>query len=166
MPFTATDYGRSIDIEGRAGKILAHVNHNKINTFNAHTDVIAYGSALVRGTKYDDAVAPTATGGEFIGIAIREVTDETYFNTNGDSGYDIGQYFTRLTVGLIYVPVETDIAIGDPVFFRHTDNGALVGNFFRNDADTANADEITAGAKWFKPALAGELAILELNLPV
>lgn len=166
MPFTANDYGRSIDVEGRAGKILAHVNHTKIHTFNAHTDVIAYGSALIRGTKYDDAVAPTATGGEFIGIAIREVTDETYFNANGDAGFDVGQYFTRLTKGLIYVPVETDVTPISSVFFRHTDTEGFVGNFFRADADAGNADPITTGAKWFKPALAGELAILELNLPV
>lgn len=165
MTFYANDYGRIIDAEPRSGQVLNFTLNQRVNTYNKFTDVIAFGSAIVRGTEYDDGLSPTATAGEFIGIAIREVVDETVKDVNGHIGIKAGQYFARLTKGIIAVPVEVDIAIGDPVFFRHTDNGLLVGKFFRNDADGGNADEITVGAKWFKPALAGSHAYLELNLP-
>lgn len=166
MPFTASDYKRQIDLEPRSGLVLDNIPNNRYHTYNAFTDVIAFGSAVIRGTNYDDGLSPIATGGEFIGIAIREIVDESVFDVNGQVGVKVGQYFARLTKGVIAVPIETDIAIGDPVFFRHTDNNPLLGKGFRNDDDGGNADEITAGAKWFKPGKAGGHAYLELNIPV
>lgn len=165
MPYTINDYKPQIDQDVRAGKVLEFVDNTKFSTYNEFTDVMAFGSAVVRGTAYDDGVSPTATGGEFIGIVIREIINEDAKDENGNLGIRAGQYFGRLTKGIIVVPIEVDIAIGDPVFFRHTDNGLLVGKGFRNDDDGGNADEITVGAKWFKPGKAGQTAYLELNLP-
>jgi hypothetical protein len=165
MPYTSNDYGPQIDLEPRVGTVLNYVDSNRFSTYNAFTDVIAFGSAVIRGANYDYGLSPTATGGEFIGVAIREIVEEDQKDVNGQLGIKIGQYFGRLSKGIIKVPIETDIAIGDPVFFRHTDNGLLVGKGFRNDDDGGNADEITVGAKWFKPGLAGGSTYLELNLP-
>jgi hypothetical protein len=165
MPYTINDYSPQIDLDTRVGTVLNYVDSTRFSTYNEFTDVIAFGSAVIRGTNYDDGVSPTATGGEFIGVPIREIVEEDQKDVNGQLGVKVGQYFGRLTKGIIKVPIETDIAIGDPVFFRHTDNGLLVGKGFRNDADGGKADEITVGAKWFRPGLAGKSAYLELNLP-
>lgn len=166
MVFGINDYKFSIDVPYRAGTVLDHYSNNRVNSFNEENVVIPFGAPLVRGTRYNDALLPSATGQEFVGVAIREIIDESVFDDNGDAGYKAGRYFARMTTGLIVVEIETDIAIGDPVFFRHTDNGGFTARKFRNDADGANADEITTGAKWFKPGLASDgYAILELNLP-
>ncbi len=165
MPYTSSDYGPQIDKEVRVGTVLNYVDSTRFSTYNEFTDVIAFGSAVIRGTNYDDGVSPEATGGEFVGVAVREIIEEDQKDVNGQLGVKVGQYFGRLTKGIVVVPIETNIAIGDPVFFRHTDNGLLVGKGFRNTADGGKADEITVGAKWFKPGLAGGVAYLELNLP-
>ena len=88
---------------------------------------------------------------------------------SGDLGY-LGETETAsvATHGRVYVTAETDVIMGDPVFFRHTlaDNAAVPQTeqlgALRNDADGALATRI-AGAEFMHSALAGELTIVKLT---
>ena len=72
------------------------------------------------------------------------------------------------THGRFYVVAETDVAKGDPVFFRHTlaDNAASPQTqqlgMLRNDDDGGTAIQI-AGAEFMHSSIAGELTIVKLT---
>ena len=85
----------------------------------------------------------------------------------GVGGVALLEEATVLRKGRVWVPIEEDIAVGDPVFFRHTagGGGTEIGAF-RNDADTASADALPE-ATWLQGGTAAGdgIALLELNLP-
>lgn len=62
--------------------------------------------------------------------------------------------------GTIWVRVETDIAIDDPVFYRYSGAGQI--GAFRN-ATAAGADVELTNARWMSPGKAGGIAKLELG---
>lgn len=123
---------------------------------------IAFGRAVVRGTADDQCILPSAAGQGFLGVS--EFTT-AWSETAGDLHvYTENREVNILDFGKIAVYTETNVVPGDPVFFRHTAGVApldIVGRF-RNDADTANADQIT-GATFESTALAGEIAIIKLR---
>lgn len=72
-------------------------------------------------------------------------------NPNDVDVYEEGASVDLILAGPAIVQVETDIAIGDPVFVRKTATGTEVAGAFRNDADGGDAVQL-ANAMWIKPS--------------
>ncbi len=152
---------------------------------------VPFGVAVVMGTNDNQVRLPddggyfASIGGlaatvpavnKFVGISIyhapNAACDEAPLALpvgNGDIGYLRDTETASLaTHGRIYVVSETDVSIGDPVFFRHTlaDNAAVPHTqqlgALRNDADGATARQIV-GAEFMHSSLAGELTIVKLT---
>lgn len=127
--------------------------------------VSPFGVAMVAGADGTvQAKLPTATGQVFIGVAIHKHRAPLNVDPATATGIEDGDTMSLLTKGRIWVTVEEAIAIGDAVFFRHTQAGAEQAGAFRNDADTADADEITS-ARWLSTTTGPGLALLEINVP-
>jgi len=82
--------------------------------------------------------------------------------------YEVGAQVDILTKGEIPVLVEMAIAIGDPVFVRHTATGTEVFGAFRNLADGGDTVQLT-DARWTEPSWTDSqgrlVAMLNINIP-
>lgn len=123
---------------------------------------IGFGVGLVQTAVEGQTALPSATGFVFEGVSVQ--TNKPVQNATGEAQYDAGEEITVLRKGRIWVYAEVAVAVNDPVFLRHTVNGALVPGDFRNDADTARADQIT-NARWITATTAAGLAQIEINIP-
>lgn len=122
---------------------------------------VGFGLAVIQGAADNEVVVPTSTGGVFRGVTVRNL-DVNNDDATQTALYKQDRFLTVRNFGYIVVKAEVAVSKDDPVFFRHTANGALdTLGAFRNDADTANADEIT-GAKFAESAEAGELVRIVL----
>ena len=106
----------------------------------------------------------SATGQDPVGVLVHTHAQED--PTLADPlGVALLEPASVLRRGRIWVVVEEAVAVGDPVFFRHTAGagGSEIGAF-RNDADTASCDQIT-NAQWLQGSAGAGVALLELNIP-
>lgn len=165
MPTITNDYsfiGGAIE-----GQLATAVNCTRRSALNETGLVLPYGRALV----YDTSTTgfynlPSVTGQKFMGVIERTVIYENETDSQGFFGFPVDVEFDFDSTGDIYVFTETDVTPNDPVFFRHTANGAgkdVIGRF-RNDADAGTCDQVLVGASWQGSFLAGDFAILTLNL--
>ena len=136
---------------GFAGQ-LADLNPKEIVSYIAEGD-INFGTPCVRGTAEDQVKLPTATGGDFVGVAC--YTNASY--AENENGYASTEVLSVIRSGYVFVKVEQAVTAGDSVFFVHTGN---VGQF-RKDANTDKADAIT-GATFETAAAAGGIALVRL----
>jgi len=106
----------------------------------------------------------SATGQAPVGVLVHTQAQQNPALA-GSLGVDLLEMASVLRRGRIWVRVEEAVAVGDPVFFRHTagGGGSEIGAF-RNDADTASCDQVTAAA-WLQGSAAAGVALLELNIP-
>lgn len=78
----------------------------------------------------------------------------------GSDAVKDGDALNLLVEGAIYVKVEEAVAVGDPVYCRHTTgDGDEPPGGWRMSADTSKAAQVL-GARWLKGAGAGEIAEL------
>lgn len=121
---------------------------------------IAFGIAL-----------PSATSFVFEGISIARAKGRPKDNTvsppvTSEAQYRTAEPVPTLRKGRIWVRTEDAITPASDVYLRHTANGALLQpGQFRSDADTANADDVSAFCSWLQAAGAGVLVPLDINLP-
>lgn len=157
---TQLSYGYDMEI-GQPG-LLFDIGNNSVLTYRAEEN-IGFGFGLVKGTGDQDALLPVDGLGEFVGVAIR--TQAVEQDASGDAFYAEKSAVSVLTRGRIYVRVEQDVVLGDPVFLRFAVGapGTVIGEF-RKDADTATAYEIER-ARFVRGAVEGGLAVVEINLP-
>ena len=150
-----------------SGFTLTETDANLSNTAiqaNVTTEAIPFGRAIVRGTAGERSGTLPSTGGQrFEGVAER-------IHTNVDPTNAAGEItpFSDMSIGYRgewLVEVEQDVALTDPVYFRHSvgAGGSQLGAW-RKDADTATAD-LVPNARWSQAASAGGLAVLSLNVP-
>lgn len=129
--------------------------------------IILFGSAVCQGTATNGLILPADANSVFRGVAVKtdvfEKRSGYSLDSNEDMGYPTKYELGYLLRGVIGVKVATAVAITDPVYWVHTTNGASVKGLWRNNADTANAVQVTA-ARWVTPASAGNVARLALNL--
>lgn len=88
-----------------------------------------------------------------------------YPTERGDTG--LKQYATLdlLRKGRVYVLLETDVAIGDEVHVRATVNGGNTTlGICRATADGAHTIDLTEIASWQSAGVAGDIAILEIDM--
>lgn len=133
---------------------------------NGAAAAVGFGIAVRR-----DATNPedqfdvfNATGQDCVGVLVH-----THAQENPDLADPLGvdqlEVASVLRRGRIWVVVEEAVAVGDPVFFRHTagGGGSEIGAF-RNDADTATCDQLTQAA-WLQGSAGAGVALLEVNVP-
>jgi hypothetical protein len=91
------------------------------------------------------------------------------FGSTLPNGASLAEGCSVLSHGIVWVTAESNVAKGDPVFARHTPNGAgkLTLGALRNDGDAAAGVDTArqVPARWYTTATAGNLAAVELNLP-
>lgn len=148
------------------GQYATTINTNIRSLLNQSGVVVAFGRAVVWDDTNDQLELPDAAGEKFLGVSVRTVIYEDALDAGGFAGFPNGREMDYMTSGDVFVFVETDVKPNDPVFFRHTANGAgkdVIGRF-RTDADTATCDEITTIANWAGEYSAGDLAKLTLNV--
>lgn len=110
---------------------------------------------------------PDAASQEVMGITVFTHFAESFDPAlAGDDAIAQNESANLLRKGTVWVTVEAAVVAGDPVFFRHTagGGGAVLGRF-RNDADTATADQIAAARFVTTQATPDGLAKVEINLP-
>jgi hypothetical protein len=137
------------------------VNRVSVSRANEETVAVEYGRPAVEGT--DGAkqfLLPSAAGENFLGITLHS-HDREDLDADGVSPDEPAELLRK---GRIWVKVFEAIALGDDVYYQHTANAGAVPGDWRNDADTANADQLVQ-AQWLTAASAGELALLEINYP-
>lgn len=129
-------------------------------------DEMPFGIGVFQGSAFDEAKIPYGAG-TFLGVV---AYDQSYPNSraSGDATVPAGGPVAVVRKGRVWVMVEEAIALGDAVYVRHTGTAPEQRGAFRNDADTADAQQISAGARWFagdRVVNGVRIAGLELNLP-
>jgi len=131
-------------------------------------DSIRYGQAVVAGTNVDRQVlTPSVTGEKFMGISIAIWQIEQQLNsypTTSSGLYAAQMVLPVLRRGAIWVKVNVDVEANDPVYMVYANADPLLIGNFRNDAGTLEADLVPT-ALFRKAAKAGELSVVEINLP-
>lgn len=143
----------AVALEGQ----LADLQPRSIAGYAAEVEV-PFGRLVIQGTKDSQCKLPATTGFKPLGVTVHSHAREIDAVTKNDM-------VNVLRQGAVWVRPETVVAAGGAVYVRHTagDAGQTPGRF-RADADTDKAD-LLAGARWRTSAGAGQLAILEINLP-
>lgn len=150
---------------GRLGLAAEPFNPSTIETKVQPAGKSYFGRMVSRdGVSEDKIVAPAGAASNRVGVVVS--THSLPSNEGGDDPHYAAQDSVMvMNKGRIYVAIEEDIAVGDDVYFRHTAGGGGTKlGAFRNDADTATADQLT-NARWIKGGTAAEgIALLELDV--
>jgi hypothetical protein len=132
--------------------------------------IIRFGQAVVRGTVNQElnGRSPSVTGEIFRGISIKtpalEQVETAYPNTVSVGLYNIADSFSVMRKGRVAVKVLQDVGVDDPAYFVFSDADPLNVGYFRKDDGGGVADAVPTG-KFVSAALAGGLAVLEINIP-
>lgn len=176
MPIGAGAYAMKIGQEGDVGSTESSrlIIGTAEGFRNAEGGNLPFGRFVVRDAAGEpgDLILPNTAGQEIIGVtyAIKNVSSRTA-NTAEGVGYPDGFAVSVVKkVILMFVIPETDLAIGDSLFVRHTDEAvptALQGRGkVRNDNSGGNADALVVGTyKVARPCLAGEVGAVTIEFP-
>lgn len=152
----------SYDLTHKDGFVGQVADLQIANVFTKVAEVaVSFGLAVCRGTADNQGTLATATGGKFLGLAVRTVTGTA--DTNGTRTYAIGESLNLIDEGTIHATCEDGCVPGDAVFFRHTAGaGGTVIGALRTDVDTASADAIP-NATWESTTTAGSIGIVKFK---
>ena len=148
--------------KGLAGQLADIGNHDVITRANAYGDTIPFGVFVTKGANEGEAVLPDATG-EVTGLVGLGVVGRSNMQPQGE-GYADGDPMPIIKKGRVWVPVEDAVTAESAAFVRFVAAGAEQLGAFRSDADGTDAVALP-GAKFVTDAIAGELALLDINLP-
>lgn len=148
--------------KGLAGQLADVGNADIVTRANAYGDTIPFGVFVTKGTNEGEAVPPEATG-EVTGLVGLGVVVRSHTQPQ-DEGYADGDPMPVLKRGRVWVPVEDAVTAESAAFVRFVAAGAEQLGAFRSDADGTDAVALP-GAKFVTDADAGELALLDINLP-
>jgi len=157
MPQLTYNFDMSVAVAGmvsdsRAANIISRAAEGDVD----------FGLALIQGTDPKVQVkVPLAAAGVFEGISVESWNVVQVLSTNTGL-YKDTESVPVLRKGKIWVHIDQDISINDPVYFRHT--GGNEG-YFRKDADTGNADLVPTGVFRGDATAASGIAEIEINLP-
>jgi hypothetical protein len=148
--------------KGLAGQV-ADIGHTDIITrANAYGESIPFGVFVTKGANEGEAVVPDATG-EVTGLVGLGVVLRSHTQPQGE-GYADGDPMPVMKKGRVWVPVEDAVTAETAAFVRFVAGTGEQLGAFRSDADGTDAVALP-GAKFVTDAGAGELALLDLNLP-
>jgi hypothetical protein len=150
---------------GYAGMRADNGPCDTLSCYNRNGTAIPFGLALVKGTGDRDVKLPVggSVAADFMGLA--EFT-HAYKNYDLASplGIPIGGMVDVARKGRYLVQVDGTVVAGGPVFMRIAAGTGTQLGAFRGDADTASCVALT-GLKFLSAATAGNLAIVEINIP-
>lgn len=128
------------------------------NSFAAEND-INFGYAVIAGTDPVNQVkAPVTSPGDFMGISIASMT--TTQDANGNGIYRTTKTVSVLRRGRIWVPVIANVVANTAAYYVYS--GADAGKF---TGTKTGATAFVPTGVFRSSASAGEVAILEINLP-
>lgn len=148
------------DLEGVSASVTAA---RQITVVSENGPVLLENVEVTGGASQADSDVSYSGSHRFLGVSLR--THALEQNLEGESFYKEKMAVSVLTRGRVYVLVENLVKAGDSVYMRVEDGLASekVGQF-RSDADSGDAI-LVERARFVKGAGAGELAVLEVNLP-
>lgn len=148
--------------KGLAGQLADIGSHDVVTRANASGGSIPPGVFVTKGGNEGEAVLPDATG-DVTGLVGLGVVGRS--NTQAqDEGYADGDPMPIIKKGRVWVPVEDGVTAETAAFVRFVAAGAEQLGAFRSDADGGDAVALS-GAKFASDAIAGEVALLDINLP-
>jgi len=110
-------------------------------------------------------VAQVTTVGTVLGVTVHtQAIEQAVLNAN-NVGYPLASAMSVLRRGRIWVVVEDAVIADAQAYVRAIAGAGEQSGAFRSDADTADAG-LLPGSRFKLTAGAGELTILELNLPI
>ena len=120
-----------------------------------------FGIGVIPGTDGSKQMLLPTTGVALLGVTMHRHQEDR--SLSGEDGILAdGGNAEVITKGSVWVHIDQDVVVGDPVFVRIA--GGNQG-WFRTDVDTADAEAVP-GARWEKDALAATgIALLDINLP-
>jgi len=167
--------------EGLIADLQAYVSRSYTNESSA---VIPYGHAVIIDSSATSGLGAKLPAGasatDVLGIAVDsnvfENVSGTYTPTptnktlDGRIGYPEKQMVNVLSKGVIWVYAVETVALGDAVRLFHTDSASASSNKgykgrFGKTAEAGKTFEVTAGARWLSAASAGNIALLEIDIP-
>lgn len=166
-----TSYSRYMD-RAFAGMLADSGLNDVLSYFNAEASAsLPFGIAVAKHAAADDAaglLADGATAAAVIGITVHHhVTEQQLLQgvTPEDAGIPPKSPMPVLKRGRINVKVEEAVTPASPVYVRHTAGVGEQKGAFRASADGGDAVQLTTGFRFLTSAGAGEMAVLEVNLP-
>ena len=129
---------------------------SSISRANEESSAVAFGKPAVAGTDpAEQFLLPSGAGDDFLGCTVH------MFGTEDptDDGIANGETAEILRRGKIWVIAADTVAIGDPVYWRHT----TAPGTWRN---VATDSVLVDGAVWATATSgADQLAVIDFNLP-
>ena len=159
------------DVSGTVFTYADTVNVTSVDVILNETNV-PFGVLVVEdttGLSDDRAHLPQATGdittvGKVAGLALHTHAVEQNKGGINNLGYEPQSAMSVMRKGRAYVEVEDAVLKGGLPFVRFVAGAGEQLGAFRSDADTADAVALP-NARFVTSAGAGELAIVEINLP-
>lgn len=160
-----TSYSLNIPAYAQEGA-LADAAENDVRTGLAEI-AIPFGKFCIRGTDKDNQVLLPGLATDITaltsvaGFALHDQAREQV--SSGTPGYPLKAAVSILLKGKMVALAEQTCVAGDPVFVRYAAGGSGVGSV----GNTAGTSEraLLAGARWAKGAAAGQLGVIEVNMP-
>lgn len=148
--------------KGLAGQIADIGPTDIVTRINESESAVPFGVFVTKGSAEGTAVLPEAatdiTGLTGLGVVLRSHTQPR------GEGYAAGDPLPVIKKGRVWVPVEDVVEAETEAFVRFVADAGEQQGAFRSDSDGTDAVALP-GAKFVTDALAGELALLDLNLP-
>jgi hypothetical protein len=141
-----------------AGMLAEFDNTTKssISRANEEGSAVAYGKPAVAGTNAETQfLLPSGAADVFLGCTVHQHGSEDL----DDDGIATGETAELLRRGKIWVVAADTVAVGDPVYWRHTTTPGT----WRN---VATDSTLVPGASWATPTTGSDqLAVIDFNLP-
>lgn len=156
-------YGTAMTV-GFEGMKASSVEDDCMTAYNAEVSAeIPFGVAVAMGTTEDAAIKLVDANSKIKGVVVHSHNHSKGIDL-GDTGLLPKASFAVMKKGEIWVKVEETVAVGDPVFVRHTASGGNTRKgAFRKSADTATAIAM-ANSFYRTAASAGGLAKVFVNI--
>lgn len=151
---------RTTHLPAYVGGRADSASYDAIAGFNAGAAALDFGQVVARGTasathKPFDPVPARALASSsdvILGVALHDTARE---KSNDD--VPVGDVFSIIRRGRVYVTAGADVEVGDPVHVNVA-TGALTN-------EEVEGDTVPLAASWGSTAQTGDVAVLELNLP-
>lgn len=155
------------DVPGTGFTLAATTNLKSLTSVTPNTGDLPFGRFVSQNTSYGGqchlpvAATDITSVKAAAGVAVRVDSIEN----ESDQGYAIDDAVEVLAAGTVWVEVEDAVTPASDVYVRYTATEANPNlGSFRSDSDTSKAGALPT-ARWLTSAGAGELALLEINLP-
>lgn len=165
MSQTSYSLDNPVAVEGALYDVA--MTRDKISALVELAAGIRVGRAVRKGTDEDQVVLPTLatdiTGGLIRGVSFIDLSLET--PVGGVPLYSEFDSIPLMRKGRIWMVAEGTAVADQPVYvrFQNGDDSATFDGGF-SGVNTADHD-LLPNAKWFKGAVAGELGVIEVNIP-